>query len=107
LYVYGVVPPEAPIALEYIEPTVPLGSSVVVIVSLAALTVSAKLTVAVCGVGVVESVTVNPTVAVPAVPSAGVPLIAPEDPLIESPLGRLVAVNLYGVVPPLAAIEPL
>ncbi|HEY1637186.1 MAG TPA: hypothetical protein VGF62_01580 [Rhizomicrobium sp.] len=55
----------------------PLGSDVVVIASFAALTFSDKLAVAVCGVGVLASVTVIAIVAVPASLAPGVPLIAP------------------------------
>ena len=51
-----------------------------------------RFEVAVCTVGVVESVTLNATVTAPA--DAGVPVIAPVEPLIVRPLGKPVALNL-------------
>ena len=62
--------------------------------------------VADCAVGCVESVTVNTTAVVPTELCAGVPVIAPVEALIESPLGKLLALKVYGVVPPVAAIPP-
>jgi hypothetical protein len=46
------------------------------------------------GPGSVESATVNATVAVPTELCAGVPVITPVEPPIESPLGRLLALYL-------------
>jgi hypothetical protein len=51
-------------------------------------TVSDRVVLATCGVGVPESVTVIGTLYVPAVPAAGVPLITPVVWLIESPNGK-------------------
>jgi len=65
------------------------------------------LAVADCCVGLVESWTVTATEAVPAEPCAGVPVIAPVELLIDSPLGRPLALYIYGVVPPVAVIEEL
>jgi hypothetical protein len=55
-------------------------------------------------VGPVESVTVNVTGVVPA--AVGVPVICPVL-LSESPAGSAVDVNVYGPVPPVAAIAAL
>jgi hypothetical protein len=66
------------------------------------MTVMLRLTAAVCGIGDVESVTVTATVTVPAELGAGVPVMAPVELLIESPLGRLLALYAYGVTPPVA-----
>jgi len=63
--------------------------------------------VADCAVGWVESVTVRATVAVPTELDAGVPEIMPVEPLTVRPVGRPVALNVYGVVPPNAVIEVL
>jgi hypothetical protein len=68
------------------------------------LVVRLKLDVAVCNVGVVESVTVTETVAVPT--AVVVPVIAPVELLIDNPLGRPLAVNVYGAVPPDAVTVP-
>jgi hypothetical protein len=54
-------------------------------------TVMLRLDVADCGVGIVESVTVTATAAVPTELDGGVPVIAPVELLIASPLGRLLA----------------
>jgi hypothetical protein len=68
----------------------------------AAVTVRFSVTVAVCGVGAVESVTTMTMEAVPETVPAGVPVIAPVDVLRERPAGRPVALNEYGTVPPVA-----
>ena len=77
----------------YEIPTVPEGSAVVVIINPPASTFSEMVAVAVCGLAP-ESVTVNFTDAVPAEPAAGVPVIAPVEPLIARPAGNPVALNL-------------
>jgi hypothetical protein len=63
----------------------------VVIASGAGLIVMLKLDVADCDEGVVESITLIAAAAVPMELCAGVPVIAPVEPLIASPLGRLLA----------------
>src|SRR5580700_110839 len=68
----------------------------------AELIVSPSVTDALC-LGADASVTVNLTCVVPAALCAGVPVIAPVDALIDRPLGSPLALNAYGVVPPLAA----
>jgi hypothetical protein len=50
-----------------------------------------RLDVADCGEGAVESVTLIAADAVPMELCAGIPVIAPVEPLIASPLGRLLA----------------
>jgi hypothetical protein len=62
-----------------------------------------RLEVADCGEGFVESVTLMVTEAVPTEFWLGVPVIVPVALLIDNPLGRLVALKLYGVEPPDAA----
>jgi hypothetical protein len=57
----------------------------------AASTVRLKLALADCGVGLVESVTVISTEAVPTEVAAGVPVIAPVEVPIERPLGSPLA----------------
>ena len=72
-----------------------MGREVFVMVSVlagAALTVRLSVAFADCG-GRPESVTVMATDEVPAALCAGVPVIAPVVVLIESPLGRPVALN--------------
>jgi hypothetical protein len=59
-----------------------------------------RLDAADCGEGVVESVTLIAADAVPMELCAGMPVIAPVEALIARPLGRLLALNVYGVVPP-------
>jgi len=71
----------------------------------AAFTVRLRLAFADCAVGLVESVTVTATSAVPAELAAGVPVIAPVELLIDKPLGNPVAVYVYGVVPPDAVMD--
>jgi hypothetical protein len=78
----------------------PPGSEVVVTASGAGLIVMLRLDVADCDEGVAESVTLIAADAVPMELCAGVPVIAPVEPLIVSPLGRLLALYVYGVVPP-------
>ena len=103
LQLYGVVPPLAANDCEYAVPAVPPGSELVVIASVAGAIVSVRLTVAVCAVGVVESVTLN--VSGVELGPAGVPLIRPLAAFSVSGLGSDpdVMLQLYGVVPPLAA----
>ena len=60
-----------------------------------------KEAVAVCGVGLAESVTVTLNVVVPG--TVGVPVRMPPVDRV-SPLGRPLAVQEYGVVPPTACI---
>lgn len=57
-----------------------------------------KLDDADCEEGVVESFTLIAAVAVPM--ELGVPVIVPVEPLIVSPLGRPLALYVYGGVPP-------
>src|SRR4051812_8914775 len=52
-------------------------------------------------VGLVESVTCNVTVRVPA--EVGVPLMTPVVALIVNPAGKFVTAQVYGLVPPVAA----
>jgi GR25 family glycosyltransferase involved in LPS biosynthesis len=67
--------------------------------------VSEKLLVEVCAVGAVASITVTITVLVAV--AVGVPLITPVDALMLNPVGNPVAVQPYGVVPPVAATVAL
>src|SRR5579885_646803 len=97
--VYGGVPPVAASVALYGWPAVPVGSSVVVMGGGAMF--RARLTVAVSAVGVVESVTL--IVTFPLLPAVGVPVMAPDEALIERPAGKPVADHEYGVVPPVAA----
>jgi hypothetical protein len=98
--VYGAVPPAAAtVVAGYATPTIPLGSAVVVIVTVVPIVIC-RFAVALKW-GLVESVTVIAAVLVPAGP-VGVPVIWPAA-LIESPAGKPVAVNVYGVVPPVAS----
>jgi hypothetical protein len=73
---------------------------VVVIARGAGLIVMLRLDVADCGEGIVESVTLIAADAVPMELCAGIPVIVPVEPLMVRPLGRLLALNVYGVVPP-------
>jgi hypothetical protein len=57
--------------------------------AIAALIVIPRLAVAVCAVGLVESITVTDTESVTA--ADGVPVIAPVELLIDNPLGRPLA----------------
>lgn len=100
LKAYGVIPPDAARTALYADPTVPPGRDVVVIASLAAVTVRLRLAVAEWGEGCVESVTVIVTDTVPTVFCAGVPVIAPVGPPIESPAGKPLAPKVYGLLPP-------
>ena len=69
----------------------------------AAVTVMLRAFVAVCAVGVVESVTFTVKLLVPA--AVGVPEIAPVDAFRVKPAGRAPVTMLheYGVLPPFAA----
>ena len=90
------MPPVSAIVALYAVPTVPPGREVVVIVReldwTAVVTAMFIVAFADC-CGRLESVTVITTDAVPAALCAGVPVIAPVVLLIESPLGRPVALN--------------
>ncbi len=99
---YGVVPPVAAIVMLYACPTWPAFRAVVVIVSGAAVTVSPSVALADCGLGEPESVTLMATIL--ELGPAGVPVIAPVDALIERPVGRPVADQLSGGVPPVATM---
>ena len=78
----------------------PLKREVVVMASFGAMVIE-KVAGELKAVGVVESVTVTTTLLlVPGV--CGVPLITPDDGLIDKPDGRPVADQLYGDVPPAA-----
>jgi hypothetical protein len=80
-------------------------SELVVIVSEAPVIVSVRICVA-FSAGVLESVTLKVTgVDVTAV--VGIPPIAPVDGLIDSPAGKPVADQEYGVVPPVASTVAL
>src|ERR1035441_6749261 len=85
-------------------PATPLGSEVVVIVSGATMITGNDL-VALKWVGLVASVTVTTMVAAPA--AVGVPVMAPVPGSIPNPPGRPVAVQAYGVDPPVAVSGPL
>jgi hypothetical protein len=91
-----VVPPLAAIELLYATPTVPPGSTVVVMVTGLGATEAAilirRLDVADSAVGVVESVTVIAADTLPA--AVGVPEITPVKALIDNPLGRPFALYL-------------
>ena len=76
---------------EYGEPAAPPGRVVVVTASLAGLILMLRLEAADCGEGVVESVTLMVTEAVPMELGPGVPVIVPVALLIDKPLGRAVA----------------
>ena len=95
------VPPvAATVVLGYATFTFPFGSVVVVIFSCGAM-VMEKVADLVKGVPGVVSVTVTCTLLV--VPAAdGVPVIIPVPELMERPAGRLIAAQLYGIVPPVA-----
>jgi hypothetical protein len=73
----------------------------------AALIVRLKSAVAVCAVGSVASFTVTSTDAIPTELEAGVPVMAPVELLMERPAGRLVALYVYGFVPPVALMDAL
>lgn len=76
-------------------------------VSFAGLMVMLKVDEADWGDGCDESVTLMVADAVPAAPEEGVPLIEPLELLMANPPGRLAAVNVYGVVPPVTRIALL
>jgi hypothetical protein len=104
LQVYGVVPPVAASVVEYAVPTCPAGTKVVVICTgvTAAATVSVNDFVEVCAVGVVESVTFAVKLNDPE--AVGVPEIVPVAERVRPP-GKApeLMLQVYGVVPPLAA----
>jgi hypothetical protein len=99
-----VVPPLAASVVEYATPTCPAVSVEVVMVTgeTAVATVRVNDWVAVCAVGVVESVTFAVNVNEP--DAVGVPEIVPPEESVNPP-GRAPELMLqpYGVVPPLAA----
>ena len=103
--VYGGVPPPAATVMLYAWPVAPEVSDVVVIVSGPEAIFNVRVTVAVCGVGVVESVALMITL--PLLAAVGVPVIAPVPALIERPAGRPVADQVYGAIPPVAAMVML
>jgi hypothetical protein len=85
---YGCTPPAAARLAEYAVPTVPLESDVVVTVSGAGVTASARLAEAVAPF---ESVTVTPTVKLPA--AVGAPVITPAVEA-DKPAGKPVALQV-------------
>lgn len=93
------MPPAAVTAALYAEPTVPAGRDAVVMAGCVDTIVMDRFAIAVCPVGVVESVTVSVTGLVPA--AVGVPVIWP-DAFIERPAGKPVAEKVYGGAPPAA-----
>jgi hypothetical protein len=104
LQLYGVVPPFAASVVEYAVPTCPEGTETVLICTgvTAAATVRVNDLVVVCAVGVVESVTLAVKLKEP--DAVGVPEIVPAEDSVRPP-GKAPALmlQLYGVVPPLAA----
>jgi hypothetical protein len=104
LQLYGVVPPDEASVVEYPVPTWPDGTEVLVICTAvtAAATVRESDFVAVCAVGVVESVTFAVKLNEP--DAVGVPEIVPALDKVR-PAGRApeLMLQLYGAVPPLAA----
>ncbi len=105
LQLYGVVPPLAVKVALYAVPCVPPVKELVVICTVVAAAATVKLNafVAVCAVGEVESVTMAVKLKEPAV--VGVPEIAPLEADNVRPAGNAPALmlQLYGVVPPVAA----
>jgi hypothetical protein len=103
LQLYGMVPPLAASVVEYAVPTCPAGTELVVICTgvTAAATVSVNDFVAVCAVGVVESVTFVVKLKEP--DAVGVPEIVPVADRVRPP-GKApeLRLQLYGVVPPVA-----
>jgi hypothetical protein len=106
LQVYGVVPPDAASVVEYDVPTWPEGTEVVVIWTAVTAAAIVRLSdfVAVCAVGVVESVTFAVNVNEPE--AVGVPEIAPVADRVR-PAGNApeLMLQVYGVVPPDAASD--
>ena len=89
VHVYGAVPPVAANVCEYDAPSWPFASDVVVMFRVedpAAVTVMLSDFVAVCAVGVVESVTCTVKLDVPGAP--GVPESAPDEAFKLRPAGR-------------------
>jgi hypothetical protein len=80
---------------------VPPGREVVVTARVAGLILMLRLEEVDCDEGWVESVTLMVADAAPA--ELGVPVMAPVALLMDRPPGRLVALKVYGVVPPAAA----
>jgi hypothetical protein len=104
LQLYGWVPPLAASVVEYAVPTRPDGTDVVVIctAATAAATVRVNDLVAVSAVGLVESVTLAVKLKEP--DAVGVPEMVPAEDNVRPP-GKAPEpmLQLYGVVPPLAA----
>ena len=99
--VYGAVPPPATIEAEYAAPVKPLGSEAVVIDRPAPIVMESVDVETLRWLGELESVTVIEGVLVPE--AVGVPEMAPEE-LILRPAGSPVADQVYGAVPPPAAM---
>src|ERR1035437_2560660 len=88
---YEPVPPVAANVCEYGEPTAPLTSELVVMVSGGGAMVSVRLTLAFCA-GEPESVTLKVS-GVALITVEGVPVIKPEDAVSANPAGSAPAVN--------------
>ena len=100
----GAVPLEAATGALYAEPTTPLGSAAVVIVSPVPIVMENCCEAVKC-VGLVLSVAVTVKDVVPIAP--GVPVMAPVEAFSVSPAGSAVLVQVTGEVPPVAASCPL
>ena len=88
------MPPLATKDCEYAVPAVPLGSDAVVINNVAGAIVSVRLpVVAVCAVGVAESVTLN--VSAVELGPVGVPLIRPVEALSVNGLGSVPELSVH------------
>jgi hypothetical protein len=99
VHVYGAVPPDAMIVLLYAAPTCPVGSGEAVVIASGAVIVSVNDFCVVWWLGAVESVTV--TFTEPELAAVGEPEITPPE-LIVKPVGKPVALQVYGAVPPVA-----
>ena len=100
----GAVPLEAATGALYAEPTTPLGSAAVVIVSPVPIVMENCCEAVKC-VGLVLSVAVTVKDVVPT--AFGVPVMAPVEAFSVSPAGSAVLVHVTGEVPPVAASCPL
>lgn len=100
------MPPIAATVVLYAAPAKPFGSELVVIARAEGRTVRLRVAVADCAVGVLESLTVITTEVLPA-QFANVPEITPVELLMATPLGRPVALKVYGDVPPVTVIAVL
>jgi hypothetical protein len=104
LQLYGVVPPLAASVIEYAVPACTEGTETVVICSAVTAAATARVNdlLAVCAVGFVESVTLAVKLKEP--DAVGVPEIVPADDNVSPPgSAPELMLQLYGVVPPLAA----